>query len=148
MGENMEVSKRAMDGFHKTLIGLGVVFGVVFLPTLVFLVIGNQVGAAITGTLTACILAAISHVAAFAGGAWYTRGSMERGGDLVLRAQQANDRWDQVKATTSAKLMIEGARIGKSLHQPEVPHLPFPSQGEMGWMPSVDILESGDDGFE
>ena len=144
----MEVSKQTMDGFHKTLIGLGVVFLAVFLPTLVFLAVGNQVGAAITGTLTACILAAISHVAAFAGGAWYTRGSMERGGDLVLRAQQANDRWDQVKATTSAKLMIEGARIGKSLQQPELSALPFPSQGEMGWMPTVSMLDDGEDGFD
>lgn len=143
----MEVSKHTMDGFQKTLLGLGIVFCAVFLPTLVFIAIGNQVAAAITGTMTVAIIFAITHVAAFAGGAWYTRGTMLMGADVALRAQETNDRWDERKTASFTRIMTEGARIGRSTHPVDAAPLPMPSQGALDWMPPVAVLQDGEDGW-
>ena len=140
----MEVSKRAMDGFQKTLIGLGVVFAIVFLPTLVFLVVGNQVAAAVCGTFTVAIILAFTHVLSFAGGAWYTRGSMQMGAELVTRAQETNDRWDERKTAVLGRVLGEGVRLGQRVGNTDVAPLPLPSQG-MDWLPPVAVFQDDDE---
>ena len=140
----MEISKTGMDICQKILIGLCVVFGVVFLPTLVFLALGNQVAAAVTGTLTVATIFAITHVAAFAGGAWWSRDNIRDGAGLVLQAQDFNDKWDSAKFGHMTKLIIEGARAARQIQGAEPPPLAPPSMGTLDWMPSVDVLQPGD----
>ena len=93
----MQTTTRRLEWFEKTLIGLVAVFAVFAGPALILLAMGNTVGAAVTGTLAACILVGISHLVAFGVGAAYTRSSMSAGADIALRAQETNDRWDERK---------------------------------------------------
>ena len=142
--------KVKMDGFKKALAALLGLFLLLFGPTLFFLADGNEVAAAVTGTLTVGTLFAITHVLAFAGGAFYTKSAMAMGGSLVLRAQETNDRWDERKTAAFGKLMQEGARIGRQAAggQDGLPALPLPSQGLVDWMPApstFDVLDADED---
>ena len=140
----MEVSQQKFDILHKILIGLGVIFLTVFLPTLVFLAIGNEVAAAITGTLTVVTIFAITHFAVFAGGAWWARDTMRDGAGLVLQAQDFNDRWDTAKFGHMTRLFNEGVRASRSIQAAETPPLAPPSMATLDWMPSVAVLDEGD----
>jgi len=125
-----------MQTIKVILIGLGVFFLVVFVPTLVFLALDQDVAAAVTGTMTVGVLLAITHVAAFAAGTWYTRTAMHMGADIALRAQETNDRWDERKTKVFGDLVREGARLGRtSASSPEVLPLPLPSQ-DVSWLPA------------
>jgi len=118
------------------LIGLGVFFLVVFVPTLVFLALDQDVAAAVTGTMTVGVLLAITHVAAFAAGTWYTRTAMHMGADIAIRAQETNDRWDERKTKVFGDLVREGARIGRAgAPAAEILPLPLPSQ-DVSWLPA------------
>lgn len=125
-----------MQTIKVVLIGLGVFFLVVFVPTLVFLALDQDVAAAVTGTMTVGVLLAITHVSAFAAGMWYTRAAMHMGADIAIRAQETNDRWDERKTKVFGDLVREGARIGRtSASSPEVLPLPLPSQ-DVSWLPA------------
>jgi hypothetical protein len=125
-----------MQTVKGILIGLGAFFLVVFVPTLVFLVLGQDVAAAVTGTVTVGVLLAISHVGAFAAGMWYTRAAMHMGAEIAIRAQETNDRWDERKTKVFGDLVREGARIGRAgAPQADVLPLPLPSQ-DVSWLPA------------
>ncbi len=125
-----------MQTIKVVLIGLGVFFLVVFVPTLVFLALDQDVAAAVTGTMTVGVLLAITHVAAFAAGTWYTRTAMHMGADIAIRAQETNDRWDERKTKVFGDLVREGARIGRaSAPAAEILPLPLPSQ-DVSWLPA------------
>jgi hypothetical protein len=125
-----------MQTMKAVLIGLGVFFLVVFVPTLVFLALDQDVAAAVTGTMTAGVLLAFTHVAAFAAGTWYTRAAMHMGADIALRAQETNDRWDERKTKVFGDLVREGARIGRTGGPvADVLPLPLPSQ-DVSWLPA------------
>jgi hypothetical protein len=125
-----------MQTMKTVLIGLGVFFLVVFVPTLVFLALDHDVAAAVTGTMTVGVLLAITHVSAFAAGMWYTRAAMHMGADIAIRAQETNDRWDERKTKVFGDLVREGARIGRaSTPSAEVLPLPLPSQ-DVSWLPA------------
>ncbi|MBN1137702.1 MAG: hypothetical protein JXM73_14035 [Anaerolineae bacterium] len=125
-----------MQTIKVVLIGLGVFFLVVFVPTLIFLAVDQDVAAAVTGTMTVGVLLAITHVAAFAAGTWYTRTAMHMGADIALRAQETNDRWDERKTKVFGDLVREGARIGRaSAPSAEILPLPVPSQ-DISWLPA------------
>jgi len=128
-----------MQGIKVVLSGLGVFFLVVFVPTLIFLAIDQDVAAAVTGTMTVGVLLAITHVAAFAAGTWYTRTAMHLGADIVIRAQETNDRWDERKTKVFGDLVREGARIGRSsapaAEATMAVSLPLPSQ-DVSWLPA------------
>jgi len=142
----MEKAKQNMESVRQLLAILGVLFLLLFAPTLIFLSKGNQVAAAVTGTMTLGIILAVTHVSAFAVGAWYTKGAMTMGADVALRAQETNDRWDERKTVAFGQLMREGARIGRQVAggQPNVMPLPLPSQG-LDWLPPVSALDTGED---
>lgn len=126
-----------MQTMKVILIGLGVFFLVVFVPTLVFLALDHDVAAAVTGTMTVGVLLAITHVAVFAAGMWYTRAAMHMGADIAIRAQETNDRWDERKTKVFGDLVREGARIGRASAPPaEVLSLPLPSQ-DVSWLPAA-----------
>jgi hypothetical protein len=132
----MSGAKRTQSNLRTTLMIIGAVFVLVFLPTLIFLATDRDVAAAITGTLTLGTILAFTHVLAFTAGAWYTRSAMQMGADVALRAQETNDRWDERKTVAFGRLMQEGARIGRMAGggQEDVIPLPLPSQG-MDWLP-------------
>jgi hypothetical protein len=125
-----------MRTMKTVLIGLGVFFLVVFVPTLIFLALDHDVAAAVTGTITVGVLLAITHVSAFATGMWYTRAAMHMGADIAIRAQETNDRWDERKTKVFGDLVREGARLGRaSTLSAEVLPLPLPSQ-DVSWLPA------------
>jgi hypothetical protein len=128
-----------MQTMKTVLIGLGIFFLVVFVPTLVFLALDHDVAAAVTGTMTVGVLLAITHVSAFAAGMWYTRAAMHMGADIAIRAQETNDRWDERKTKVFGDLVREGARIGRASRPSgasvEVLPLPLPSQ-DVSWLPA------------
>lgn len=134
-----------MDKIGKTLAVLGVAFVLALAPTLIFMATDRDVAAAVTGTLTIGTILAASHVLAFAAGAWYTKGAMQVGADVALRAQETNDRWDERKTVAFGRLMQEGARIGRQAagSQPDAMPLPLPSQG-LDWLPPVAALPGED----
>ena len=101
-----------LKNFTQILVGLGVLFLCLFLPTIIFLAKGNQVAAAVTGTLTVGTLFAISHTGAFAAGTLYSRAAMREGADIALRSQETNDRWDERNAYRRA--LIQAARARRS----------------------------------
>ena len=137
----MELSKLKLDIFQKTLIAIGLAFLGLFGPTLFFLIIGDQVAATFTGTLTGGLLLAFTHALALTVGAHYSRHTMEKGADIALRAQETNDRWDERKSATMGKLIVEGARLGaRNIGPADTPPLPLPSQG-LDWLPPVAILD-------
>ena len=141
--------KVKMDGFKKALAALLGLFLLLFGPTLFFLADGNEVAAAVTGTLTVGTLFAITHVLAFASGAWFTKSTMVMGASVALKAQDSNDRWDERKTAAFGKLMQEGARIGRqaATGPGDLPALPLPSQG-LDWMPAptaFDVVDAGED---
>lgn len=133
-----------MDKIKVVLASLGLMFAVLFVPTLVFVAKGNDVGAAVTATLTVGIVVVATHTLAFAAGAWYTKGAMAMGAGIALKAQDTNDRWDERKSATMGKLFSEGARIGRmSAGGDAPPALPLPSQG-MDWLPALSVFQASD----
>ena len=125
-----------MQTIKAILVGLGIFFALVFVPTLIFLALDREIAAAITGTLTVGVLLSITHVSAFAAGTWYTRGAMQMGADIALQAQETNDRWDERKTKVYGDLVREGARIGRMTRgaSAETIPLPPPSQDISSWL--------------
>ena len=113
-------------------------------PTLIFLLLGDKVLAAICATLSVIFLLSASHIAAFTAGARYTRGSMQVGAAIALKAQELDDTWDERQMNTLAKVFSQGANMGRVTTAPEpVVPLPMPSQ-DFNWMPSIAMLEDGE----
>ena len=135
----MELSQLKLDIFQKTLVAIFIAFLLLFGPTIYFLLVGDQVAATFTGTLTAGLVLAFTHTLALTVGAHYSRHTMEKGADIALRAQETNDRWDERKTAAFGKIMIEGARIGRSTQPTDFPPLPLPSQA-IDWLPPIATL--------
>lgn len=115
-------------------------------PTVFFLLLGDKVLAAICATLSIIFLLSASHIAAFAAGARYTRGSMQVGAAIALKAQEIDDRSDDQHMKVLADVFRQGATLGKVITAPEVgPALPLPSQ-MFDWMPEPSMLTDGNEG--
>lgn len=117
------------------------VFGVTITATLATAVLwltGYQVAASLVFSLTIFSWLALFGLASLALGSWYSAKLMRDGADLVLRAQDSNDRWDAQKTASFAAL----ARTMFSLtHPSRTPQQPLPPLLEAGsFLPDVDVV--------
>lgn len=137
------------DRFRQVLIGLGAPAALLLVATLVFTLLGNTIAAAVAGTISVATVLVISHVGVFYAGAQYTRGAMAMGAGIALKAQEVNDKWDQVKTVTFGKLITEGARLGRqaSTTQDSMPVLPLPSQG-LDWLPTAAAFDVDEESWQ
>ena len=62
------------------------------------------------------------------------------GAELVTRAQETNDRWDERKTAVLGRVLGEGVRLGQRVGNTDVAPLPLPSQG-MEWLPPVAVFQ-------
>lgn len=102
------------------------------------------VATAVVVTLILGLILLLVMALVWSAASWWTARTMERGAGIALRAQQANDAWDEHKTTaltqlTTAliQLMRESMKVGRldnSSNGP--PTLPLPSQ-EIGWLPAL-----------
>lgn len=129
-----------LDGLGALLAALCVLIVLMFAPAVIFAIKGDRVGFAISVTVIAMLFLGLLVMGAVAVGASYTKSTMKEGAQIALASQDFNDRWDVQKFKSATTLMVEGARIAKSLQQPDIPALPMPSQG-LDWLPRVSLLE-------
>ena len=110
-------------------------------PPIVGAILDNvAVGVAIDGMLVLFGIVLASYTA----GARFTRSTMAMGSDLVLRAQESDDRRDIKQMEVFGRLMIEGGRIAQRMRPNDAPAaLPLPSQ-EMKWLPEVTTYDVDD----
>jgi len=142
----MNLTKGQFDGLNGLLAALALLLVLMFAPTIIFAIKGDSVGVAISLTVIGMLFLGLLVMGSVAIGATYTRRTMQDGANIALQAQDLNDRWDVQKFGSATKLLVEGARIAKSIRDPEMAPLPMPSQGDLGWMPDVAVLQRGDDG--
>ena len=142
----MKLTKGQFDGLNALLAALGLLLVLMFAPTIIFAIKGDTVGVAISLTVIAMLFLGLLVMGSVAVGATYTRRTMQDGANIALQAQDLNDRWDVQKFSSATKLLVEGARAARSIREPEMAPLPMPSQGDLGWMPDVAVLPTGDDG--
>lgn len=100
------------------------------------------VATAVVVTLIVGLILLLVMVLVWSAASWWTARTMERGAGIVLRAQQANDGWDERKTTSLTQLttvliqlMRESMKVGR-LESSSPPSLPLPSQ-EIGWLPAL-----------
>jgi len=142
----MKLTKGQFDGLNALLAALGLLLVLMFAPTIIFAIKGDTVGVAISLTVIAMLFLGLLVMGSVAVGTTYTRRTMQDGANIALQAQDLNDRWDVQKFSSATKLLVEGARAARSIREPDMAPLPMPSQGDLGWMPDVAVLEPGDDG--
>ena len=138
----MKVDRNAVDGL-KALVGtMAVAVVILFLPTIVFAIKGNQVGVAVSLTIIGMLLLGIVVMGAVLAGSAWTRKNMMDGAKIAMASQDFNDRWDTAKMNNMTKMFTEGARAAGRLKPPQqdIAALPLPSQG-MEWLPSVTMFE-------
>ena len=79
-------------------------------------------------------------VSVWAAASWWTAQIMERGAEIALRAQQANDAWDTRKSASLVQVMKAGMEAGRLNSSSNRPALPLPSQ-ESGWLPRLSSFD-------
>lgn len=110
-------------------------------PPIIFSIAGNDTAVTVCLTVDAMLVLFGVILGSYAAGARFTRSTMAMGSDLVLRAQESDDRRDIKQMETFGKLMIEGGRIAQRMKPSDAPTaLPLESQG-MDWLPPVALLE-------
>ena len=134
----------SFDGVNGLLAALGLLLALMFAPTIIFAIKGDTVGVAISLTVIVMLGLGCLVMGSFALGAQSNKKAMQDGANIALAAQEFNDKWDASKFKTAGTLLQEGARIGKSIRESDIAALPMPSQGGLGWLPDVNVLEHGD----
>ena len=142
----MKTQNYQFDGVNGLLAALVVLFVIMFVPTIIFAIKGDALGVAISLTVISMLFLGCLVMGAFALGARHNKKAMQDGAEIALAAQEFNDKWDASKFKTAGSLLTEGARLGKSIREPDHIALPMPSQGAFDWLPDVAMLEHGDDG--
>lgn len=103
--------------------------------------VGSEVAAAIVLTTTVLLWLIVVIVATVGITTWWTRQTMQQGAELVLRAQDINDRWDASKIGSLAGLMREGAKMARfNGARPEdkaLPPMVLSGQSDHTWLPEL-----------